>query len=626
MSTDPLLARTLGNYEIVSRLGRGGMATVYRAHQSNMQRDVAIKVMSVELASNPQFVSRFEQEAHVIAHLEHPRILPVHDYGHDGDYFYIVMRLVEGETLFDRLQRGRLSLNEAARFTRQIAEALDYAHSRGIVHRDLKPNNVLIDAWDNSYLMDFGLAKLIASSQQLTASGAVLGTPAYMSPEQWRGGEVDARTDVYALGVMLYEMVLGQPPFDSETPYSLMYKHLNDLPTPPREILPGLPSGVEACLMKALEKDPDKRYQTAGDLGRAFREAVHTSEAEGYETTSAHEGEPPEVSPRYSGAEAARRSALDPAGTAAGSGEPEHGPASQELEVVPAPANISPPQHMIEGVPPIPVPGRTGVNVPESSYGRGWDRRRSRGWDRRSRDRNESPLPFEIPEDVPPQVRSAIMWAAERAQQVSIPGFVEPSRELAPVDSVALPPDSNEWPMPQNALAFEQMADGLAPGEPLIGALYMRGTADWRNWRRMFFLGLVLTVLGSIFSGMFNLWLFHLLGTLAWIYLVIQGIRTWRGKTGHYLVGFTPQHMMFLPLTPGFTPVYHDVESAPWNAINRLSMTREYLWLESSGVDAVSFLGWIPAHGVSGLDRQRKWLFGSPIHRLLRERGYTIKS
>ena len=226
---------------------------------------------------------------------------------------------------------------------------------------------------------------------------------------------------------------------------------------------------------------------------------------------------------------------------------------------------------------------------------------------------------------MPPQVRSAIIWAAERAQRVSIPGFVEPSRELALAESAVLPPDSNEWPMPQNALAFEQVAQGLAPGEALVGALYLRGTAEWRNWRRMFFLGLALTVLGGIFSGLFNLWLFNLMGTLAWIYLVIQGIRTWRGKTGHYLVGFTPQHIVFLPTTPDYTPVYNDVESAPWNAINRLSMTREYLWLESSGVDAVSFLGWIPAHGVVGLDRQRKWLFGSPIHRLLRERGYTIK-
>ena len=142
-----MLTRNLGQYEIVERLGRGGMATVYRARQVNMNRDVAIKVMSVELATNPQFVSRFEQEAHVIANLEHPRILPVHDYGHEGDYFYLVMRLVEGETLFDRLQRGPLTLDEAAEFLGQIAEALDYAHSRGIVHRDLKPNNVLIDEW-----------------------------------------------------------------------------------------------------------------------------------------------------------------------------------------------------------------------------------------------------------------------------------------------------------------------------------------------------------------------------------------------------------------------------------------------------------------------------------------------
>ncbi len=316
MSSDPLLTRKLGQYEIVERLGRGGMATVYRARQVNMNRDVAIKVMSVELATNPQFVSRFEQEAHVIANLEHPRILPVHDYGHEGDYFYLVMRLVEGETLFDRLQRGPLTLDEAAEFLGQIAEALDYAHSRGIVHRDLKPNNVLIDEWDNTYLMDFGLAKLIASTRQLTASGAVLGTPAYMSPEQWRGAPVDARTDVYALGVMLYEMVLGQPPFDSDTPFSLMYKHLNDPPTPPREILPGLPPAVEACLLKALEKDPAERYQTAGELARAFSLAVNgTGATEGDESgTEAVVGERSDPA-RQTGVEPAVRSMADVPGT-----------------------------------------------------------------------------------------------------------------------------------------------------------------------------------------------------------------------------------------------------------------------------------------------------------------------
>lgn len=609
MSSDPLLARKLGKYEIVDRLGRGGMATVYRARQVNMNRDVAIKVMSVELATTPQFVSRFAQEAHVIANLEHPRILPVHDYGHEGDYFYLVMRLVEGETLFDRLQRGTLTLDQAAEFVGQIAEALDYAHSRGIVHRDLKPNNVLIDEWDNTYLMDFGLAKLIASTQQLTASGAVLGTPAYMSPEQWRGAPVDARTDVYALGAMLYEMVLGQPPFDSETPFSLMYKHLNDLPTPPRELLPGLPPGVEACLLKALEKDPDERYQTAGDLARTFAAAVNGNQAIAGDDSGTQEAGPERADPiRQTGVEPAVRSVVDVAGTMeppAGSGL-----ASQALEVIPMPADIRPPAALVEGMPPIPVPGTHRVGVPL-----------------RRASPPPSPLPFELPEDVPPQVRNALEWTAERARHVSIPGFIEPPEDVRASQEaeLALPPDSNPWPMPAHAAAFTRVAQGLDPGEPLIGALYVRGTADWRNWRRLFFLGLGLSVLGGIFGGVFDLWLLNILGTVAWLYLVVQGFRTWRGHIGHYFVGFTPQRVVALPVTPAGVPAYGDQDSAPWGAIERLSMSREYLWLESSGLDPVVFLGWIPANGIAGLDRQRKWLLGSPIHRLLRDKGYGIK-
>ena len=210
------------------------MATVYRARQVNMQRDVAIKVMSADLAQDPQFVARFEREAQVIAHLEHPRILPVHDFGHEGELFYLVMRLIEGDTLYQRLLDGALPVETAARFVAQVAEALDYAHEQGVIHRDLKPNNILIDAWDNLYLMDFGLAKMVASSSNLTETGAVLGTPAYMAPEQWRGAPVDARTDVYALGVILYEMIIGETPFETDTPYSLMYKHLNDPPPPAR--------------------------------------------------------------------------------------------------------------------------------------------------------------------------------------------------------------------------------------------------------------------------------------------------------------------------------------------------------------------------------------------------------
>ncbi|NDJ77467.1 MAG: serine/threonine protein kinase, partial [Chloroflexi bacterium] len=269
-SYDPLLGQTIGNYRIESRIGKGGMATVYRARQLNMQRDVAVKIMAEELAEDPAFIDRFEHEARMIANLEHPRIVPVHDYGQQGMLCYLVMRVIEGETLWHRLLKGPLPLQMAGKYTTQIAEALDYAHGRSIIPRDLKPNNILIDQLDNIYMMDFGLAKMLASSRHLTATGAVLGTPAYMSPEQWRGEAVDARTDIYSLGVILYEMVAGRVPFESETPFTLMYKHINDPPPSPREFAPQLPQDVEAVIMRALAKDRHHRYQSAGEMARAL--------------------------------------------------------------------------------------------------------------------------------------------------------------------------------------------------------------------------------------------------------------------------------------------------------------------------------------------------------------------
>ncbi|MBN1967378.1 MAG: protein kinase, partial [Anaerolineae bacterium] len=321
MDSDPLISRVIGNYRIEARLGRGGMSTVYRARQLTMQRDVAIKVMSAELATEPQFISRFEREAQVIANLEHPRILPVHDYGHEGEFFFLVMRMVDGESLRDRLLSGALSLATAAHLIEQIASALDYAHGRGVIHRDLKPNNVLIDKLDNAYLMDFGIAKLMAASQQLTATGMVMGTPAYMAPEQWRGEPVDVRTDVYSLGVMLYEMVLGCQPFEAaDTPFTLMYKHLNDPPPAPRTLLPDLPEAVERVILKALAKDPAERYPSAGALAAAFSEAIKEA------GTAAHITPPPRS-------------------------EPCAEPDADALVPVPLPDKIAPPPA------PIPVPG-----------------------------------------------------------------------------------------------------------------------------------------------------------------------------------------------------------------------------------------------------------------------------
>jgi serine/threonine-protein kinase len=189
-----------------------------------MDRDVAIKVISGQLADDETFIPRFEREARLIARLQHVHILPVYDFGREEHLLYLVMRLVEGGSLDQRLRDGPLPPAQAAHLFSQIGSALGYAHREGIVHRDIKPSNILLDKNGDPYLMDFGIAKLLGGSS-LTATGVAVGTPSYMAPEQWRGGDIDARTDIYALGVMLYEMLTGRLPFQGETPSVLMYKH-----------------------------------------------------------------------------------------------------------------------------------------------------------------------------------------------------------------------------------------------------------------------------------------------------------------------------------------------------------------------------------------------------------------
>jgi serine/threonine protein kinase len=268
------VGRTLGPYKIEAPLGKGGMAAVYRAYQASVKRYVAIKVMSSEIAGAAGFVERFEREAQVIAQLEHPHILPVIDYGSDGGVPYIVMRYIEGGSLDDRMRQRALSLQETARFINQIASALDYAHRRGVVHRDLKPNNVLLDKEENCYLTDFGIARLTGSDNRLTATGTVMGTPAYMSPEQAMGRTVDSRSDIYTLGVMLYEMVLSKMPFMADTPAALIFQHVYEQPTPPKQIKPDLPDAVVRVLDRALAKSPDARFQLASELAKAFDDAI----------------------------------------------------------------------------------------------------------------------------------------------------------------------------------------------------------------------------------------------------------------------------------------------------------------------------------------------------------------
>ena len=269
-----LIGQRLDRYEILSLLGEGGMATVYRARQANMKRDVAVKVIESKLARNPDFVKRFEREAQTVASLSHIHILKVFDYGQQGDLIYLVMELLTGGSLADLIGKGPLSPDLTSRMLDQVASALDYAHSLGIIHRDLKPQNVLLDGQGNIHLTDFGIVKLLAETTALTQSGVAMGTPTYMSPEQWKGQPADARTDIYALGVMLFEMLTGRVPFKADTPFGLMHQHVYDPPPSVLGLRSDVPPGVDTAISKALAKDRDERFASAETMATAFRTAL----------------------------------------------------------------------------------------------------------------------------------------------------------------------------------------------------------------------------------------------------------------------------------------------------------------------------------------------------------------
>ena len=272
---DPLLGKKLGPYQLKSVLGKGGMAAVYIAEQPSPRRDVAVKVLSTELAEHEQLVERFKREADVIARLQHPHILPIIDFGQHGEYIYIAMRLVRGGTLAQRLRSGPLALEVALEMLRQMGSALAIAHEHGIVHRDLKPNNVLLDEYDNVYLADFGIAKMLdAQKTQLTETHGVVGTPSYMAPEQWKAEAIDARTDVYSLGIMTYQMFTGSLPFMAETPFQMMHHHVNSPPPPLPSEFGHIPKAIEAVVQKAIAKAPDERFQSAQDFTTALANAA----------------------------------------------------------------------------------------------------------------------------------------------------------------------------------------------------------------------------------------------------------------------------------------------------------------------------------------------------------------
>lgn len=273
---DDLIGKQLGGYEIIARLGQGGMASVYRARQTSMNRTVALKILPRHLLRDEMYLQRFEREVKIVAQLEHRNIVPVHDYGeHDGQP-YIAMRYMPAGSVDDLLAKGPIDPETMLKIIQQIAPALDYAHGKSVLHRDLKPSNILMDDDGGAYITDFGIARILGADTDgatLTTQG-VVGTPSYMSPEQAQGQSLDGRSDLYSLGVMLFEMATGRRPFENETPYGIAVMQVTAQPPIPRSLNPKISGAMEQVILKAMKKRKENRYQTAAQFAEALRLAV----------------------------------------------------------------------------------------------------------------------------------------------------------------------------------------------------------------------------------------------------------------------------------------------------------------------------------------------------------------
>jgi serine/threonine protein kinase len=288
-----------GGHRIESVVGRGGMGVVYRATQLDLGRSVALKVISPDLFEDAAMRARFGREARAAARIDHPNVIPIHYAGEEAGMPYIAMRCVDGEDLRSLVRRtGRLDLHAAMAVTAQVASALDAIHANGIVHRDVKPANILLTAGGHVYVGDFGLAKHTLSLGGTTRAGQWVGTLDYVAPEQIRGRPVDARSDVYALGGVLFWMVTGQVPFERPGDEAKLWAHLSEPPPVPTDLVPGLPPAIDAVVARALAKDPEDRFPSAGGLARAVAAAIgEPAPAEVATVTSVSPASPPSESP-----------------------------------------------------------------------------------------------------------------------------------------------------------------------------------------------------------------------------------------------------------------------------------------------------------------------------------------
>ena len=274
-----LVGQKLGKYDITQLIGHGGMATVYKGHQVDIDRNVAIKVLPPHPGQDAQFVERFRLEARTIARLQHPHILPLYDYGDENGVLYLVMAFIDGGSVSDRIRRGAQNPKEIETLLKQVAGALDYAHRQGVIHRDIKPDNILLDREGHALLADFGIVKLVEGSTSgtgsaLTVTGGLVGTPAYMSPEQAQGLPVDGRSDIYSLGVVVFELLTGKQPFTADTPMQVVFKHVNAPIPPVRDLMPSLPAGMNDVMRRVLAKHPAERYATAQAFAEDFSRAL----------------------------------------------------------------------------------------------------------------------------------------------------------------------------------------------------------------------------------------------------------------------------------------------------------------------------------------------------------------